>query len=110
MMPADDRSRAGDQWAFVAIDAETKVGKRDLLTATCFDERISPANFHPRVQISPDALRTYIDATERAFGGEVDYGQAGGSRLDMFDFCSIISESAYRRSCRFAGMRSLIRE
>src|SRR5690606_20094041 len=29
-----------------------------------------------RVQISSDALRTYIDAVEEAFGADVDYGQA----------------------------------
>jgi hypothetical protein len=28
-----------------------------------------------RVQISSDSLRAYIEATEVAFGGEVDYGQ-----------------------------------
>ena len=28
-----------------------------------------------RVQISSDALRTYVDAVERAFGADVDYGQ-----------------------------------
>ena len=28
-----------------------------------------------RVQISSDALRSYVDAVERAFGADVDYGQ-----------------------------------
>lgn len=28
-----------------------------------------------RVQISSDSLRTYVDAVERAFGADVDYGQ-----------------------------------
>jgi hypothetical protein len=28
-----------------------------------------------RVQLSSDALRAYVDATERAFGADVDYGQ-----------------------------------
>src|SRR5438477_6312726 len=40
--PADDRSRVGHQWTFVALDADTKlvpvhrVGKRDLPTAVAF--------------------------------------------------------------------------
>ena len=29
-----------------------------------------------RVQLSSDALSAYVDATERAFGADVDYGQA----------------------------------
>ena len=28
-----------------------------------------------RVQISSDSLRSYVDAVERAFGADVDYGQ-----------------------------------
>ena len=81
LTPDDDRSLVGDQWTYVAIDPETKlipvhrVGKRDLPTATAFltdlSERLSN-----RVQLSSDALAAYVDATERAFGTEVDYGQA----------------------------------
>ena len=77
----DDRSQVGDQWTFVGIDPETKlipvhrVGKRDLPTATAFltdlSERLSN-----RVQLSSDALAAYVDATEQAFGADVDYGQA----------------------------------
>jgi IS1 family transposase len=77
----DDRSRVGDQWTFVALDPETKlipsfrVGKRDLGTATDFmcdlSERL--AN---RVQLSSDALAAYVEATEEAFGADIDYGQA----------------------------------
>jgi IS1 family transposase len=77
----DDRSRVGDQWTFVALDPETKlvpsfrVGKRDLGTATAFmcdlSERL--AN---RAQLSSDALAAYVEATEEAFGADVDYGQA----------------------------------
>ncbi len=29
-----------------------------------------------RVQLSSDALRTYVDAVEQAFGADIDYGQA----------------------------------
>jgi IS1 family transposase len=81
MTKNDDRSLVGDQWTFVAIDPETKlvpvhrVGKRDLPTATAFLTDLSE-RLTNRVQLSSDALRSYIDATEQAFGTDVDYGQA----------------------------------
>ena len=77
----DDRGRVGDQWTFVALDPDTKlipayrVGRRDLGTATAFmcdlSERLTN-----RVQLSSDALASYVEATEEAFGADVDYGQA----------------------------------
>jgi IS1 family transposase len=76
----DDRQRVGDFWTFVAIDADTKliptyrVGKRDLPTATAFMDDLA-SRLSNRVQLSSDALRAYVDATERAFGADVDYGQ-----------------------------------
>jgi IS1 family transposase len=78
---SDDRSQVGDQWTFVAIDPETKlvpvhrVGKRDLPTATAFLTDLSERLVN-RVQLSSDALAAYVDATERAFGADVDYRQA----------------------------------
>src|SRR4051794_38942132 len=76
----DDRSRLGDQWTFVAIDADTKlvptylVGKRDLPTATAFLTDLSE-RLALRIQLSSDALEAYAEATETAFGSDVDYGQ-----------------------------------
>ena len=76
----DDPNRVGDQWTFVALDPDTKlipayrVGKRDLTTAIAFMTDLSQRLVN-RVQISSDALRAYVDATERAFGADVDYGQ-----------------------------------
>ncbi len=78
---ADDRSRVGDQWTFVALDPDTKliptwrVGKRDLQTATAFLTDLSD-RLANRVQLSSDALAAYVEATEEAFGADVDYGQA----------------------------------
>ena len=77
----DDKNRVGDQWTFVAIDPDTKlvptyrVGKRTKPHAIAFISDLSerPAN---RVQISSDALSSYVDAVEQAFGADVDYGQA----------------------------------
>jgi IS1 family transposase len=77
----DDKARVGDQWTFVAIDAETKlvpvyrVGKRNLPTATAFMTDLA-GRLSNRVQLSSDALAAYVEATERAFGADVDYGQA----------------------------------
>jgi hypothetical protein len=74
------RTRIGDQWTFVAIDPETKlvpsylVGKRTRDNAVDFMFDLS-GRLSNRVQISSDALRSYVDAVERAFGADVDYGQ-----------------------------------
>ena len=81
LTPDDDRDQVGDQWTYVAIDPETKlipvhrVGKRDLPTATAFLTDLSE-RLANRVQLSSDALAAYVDATEQAFGADVDYGQA----------------------------------
>jgi IS1 family transposase len=78
--PTDDRSRVGDMWTFVALDADTKlvpayrVGKRDAATATAFISDLSE-RLANRVQLSTDGLTTYVDAVERAFGADIDYGQ-----------------------------------
>jgi IS1 family transposase len=76
----DDPRRVGDQYTFVALDPEPKlapayrVGKRDLPTATAFITDLSE-RLANRVQLSSDALAAYVEATERAFGADIDYGQ-----------------------------------
>ena len=80
LKPGDDRSRLGDQWTFVALDPDTKlvpthlVGKRTRKNAVAFMDDLS-GRLDNRVQISSDALSSYVDAVERAFGADVDYGQ-----------------------------------
>jgi hypothetical protein len=75
LTPADDRSRVGNQWTFVAIDADTKlvpvhrVGHRDLPTAVAFMNDLA-GRLSDRVQLTSDALAAYIDATEQAFGAD----------------------------------------
>jgi IS1 family transposase len=70
----------GDVWTFIAIDADTKlipsflIGKRDAYHAKAFMDDLS-ARLRNRVQLSSDALSAYVDAVERSFGCEVDYGQ-----------------------------------
>lgn len=80
LRPVDDESRMGDVWTFCGIDADTKivpcfrVGKRDRSTANAFVADLA-GRLHNRVQISTDGLSAYVDAIERGFGMEVDYGQ-----------------------------------
>jgi IS1 family transposase len=70
----------GDVWTFIALDSDTKlipsyvVGKRDSYHAKVFMSDLA-SRLKNRVQISSDSLATYREATERAFGSEVDYGQ-----------------------------------
>jgi IS1 family transposase len=70
----------GDVWTFIALDADTKlipsfvVGKRDSFHAKEFMNDLA-ARVKNRVQISSDCLKAYEEATERAFGSEVDYAQ-----------------------------------
>lgn len=81
LKPTDDRSQVGDQWTFVALDADTKlvpafhIGKRTKHHAAIFMNDLAE-RLTNRVQISSDALKSYIDAVEQAFGTEVDYGQS----------------------------------
>lgn len=78
--PDDDHDRLGDQWTFVAIDADTKVipcfvtGKRDMATAQSFVDDLA-ARLRNRVQLSSDGLAAYLWAVESTFGTEVDYAQ-----------------------------------
>ncbi len=76
----DDDAEKGDVWTYCAIDSETKlvpafrVGKRNLATTTAFVQDVA-SRMRNRVQISTDALHGYIEAVERSFGADVDYGQ-----------------------------------
>jgi IS1 family transposase len=81
LKPGEDRSRLGDMWTFVALDPDTKlipayhVGKRTRPHAVAFMTDLSE-RLANRVQLSSDALNSYVDAVEQAFGIGVDYGQA----------------------------------
>lgn len=80
ILPADDESRIGDVWTFCAIDRKTKavpsfrVGKRTSETANAFVGDLA-GRLKNRVQISTDGLKAYVDAVERGFGTDVDFGQ-----------------------------------
>ena len=70
----------GDVWTFISLDADTKlipnfiVGKRDSYHAKAFMSDLA-SRLANRVQLSSDGLSAYVDAVERGFGQDVDYGQ-----------------------------------
>jgi len=77
----NDRAKGlGDVWTFIALDADSKViptflvGQRDSYHANCFIEDLA-CRLSNRVQVSSDGLSAYVDAVERGFGADVDYGQ-----------------------------------
>jgi IS1 family transposase len=76
----DDNPEYGDVWTFCAIDSETKLvpsfkcGKRTADVANEFIKDIA-GRVRNRVQISTDAMVSYPQAIESAFGADVDYGQ-----------------------------------
>lgn len=76
----DDASRVGDKWVWVGIDADTKlvpsyrVGHRTSQDANAFMADLA-GRLTNRVQLSSDGLNAYVEATDLAFGMNVDYGQ-----------------------------------
>lgn len=75
-----DNMRIGDQYVFVALDADTKlvpafrVGKRTGKLASSFMMELS-TRIASRFQLSTDAFAPYREAVDRVFGAEIDYGQ-----------------------------------
>jgi IS1 family transposase len=74
----DDGGYAGDVWAWVAIDADTKLiptwrlGNRDSATAKEFISDLA-GRLANRVQLTTDGLKVYINAVIDAFGTDIDY-------------------------------------
>jgi len=68
---------AGDLWTWTALDADSKlivsywVGNRDAETAKDFMQDVAD-RLATRVQLTTDALKSYLDAVEDAFGGDID--------------------------------------
>jgi IS1 family transposase len=76
---ADDNPlEVGDQYVFVAMDAETKlvpcfrVGKRSFNTTWYFVQDLQ-GRLADRVQLTTDGFPPYLHAIEDAFGADVDY-------------------------------------
>jgi IS1 family transposase len=78
VLPGEDRREMGDQYVFVALDADSKlvpvfkIGKRDgetaLATMTELSRRVSR-----RLQLTTDGFNAYIGGVEESFGADVDY-------------------------------------
>ncbi len=70
----------GDQYVFIAIDADTKlvishlVGKRDATSAYYFMRDLKD-RLASRVQLTTDGFKPYINAVDDTFGLDVDYSQ-----------------------------------
>jgi IS1 family transposase len=68
----------GDQYVYVAMDAETKlipsfvVGKRNEENAFYLMRDLN-ARLATRVQLTTDGFRPYVNAVEDTFGADVDY-------------------------------------
>jgi IS1 family transposase len=79
-VPDGIEDQAGGVWTFVGIDPDSKlvlswlVGSRDLDTAVPFMEDLR-YRLKNRVQLTTDGLKAYLEATDNAFGGNVDYSQ-----------------------------------
>ena len=73
----------GDQWIFVALDADTKlvptylVGKRNSRSTYEFVKELA-LRVKNHFQLSTDAFPPYLDAVDRVFGAQIDYAQRGG--------------------------------
>jgi len=70
----------GDQYVFVALDAETKliplfrIGKRTGELALSFMRDLQ-ARVSTRIQLSTDSFTPYYEAVEAVWGTEIDYAQ-----------------------------------
>ena len=73
--------RAGDTWTWTALDADSKmiiswlVGPRVKEAARAFMYDLSMRLAKSPVQITTDALKSYVDAVWENFGESVDFGQ-----------------------------------
>ena len=72
----------GDQYVFVALDAESKlvpsflVGKRNGQTALRFMQDLqAKLAGNGRIQLFTDGFRAYLDAVEMTFGTNIDFAQ-----------------------------------
>ncbi|MBI4427952.1 MAG: IS1 family transposase [Ignavibacteriales bacterium] len=76
----NDNPDFGDQYVFVALDADTKlvpvfrVGKRTSQLARSFLHDLN-SRITTRFQLTSDSWHAYSDAVDTVFGTEIDYGQ-----------------------------------
>jgi IS1 family transposase len=81
-VPEDKRGVLGfgDLWTWVGLDVDSKlvvswmVGRRDAETAHPFMHDLA-SRLKNRVQLTTDGLHAYLEATDSAFGTEIDYAR-----------------------------------
>ncbi|MGA7160154.1 MAG: IS1 family transposase [Bacteroidota bacterium] len=80
LKPEEMNTDLGDQYVFVALDAETKlvpafsVGKRTGEMAHSFMKELQQ-RIISRFQLTTDAFAPYFNAVDSVFGEDIDYGQ-----------------------------------
>ena len=98
----------GDQWIFVAMDADTKlipsflIGKRSSQNTQAFMQDVHNRMSTDRIQLTTDAFIFYRKAVEESFGADVDfaqltklfgdYGQFGDERYSPPRITEVISK------------------
>ncbi|MBZ5573802.1 MAG: hypothetical protein LAO09_18205, partial [Acidobacteriia bacterium] len=103
-----DPAEIGDQWVFVAMDAETKlvpsfvIGKRTRETTVAFLRDLQGRLTDERFQLTTDGFHFYERGVEDVFGGTVDfaqlvklfgdYGQHGDERYSPPRITEVISK------------------
>jgi IS1 family transposase/transposase-like protein len=103
-----DPAELGDQWVFVAMDAETKlvpsfvIGKRTRETTLRFLRDLQSRLIASRFQLTTDGFHFYERGVEDVFGGTVDfaqlvklfgdYGQHGDERYSPPRITEVISK------------------
>ena len=92
-VPEGMEGQAGDVWTWTGIDADSKlvigwlVGDRSADTASIFMQDLA-SRLSTRVQLTTDGYKSYLDAVDSAFTGEVDFAQlvkiyGGGEGIGM---------------------------
>lgn len=75
---ANDPAERGDQYVFIALDADSKlaisrtIGKRNAITAYYLMQDLK-GRLVNRVQLTTDGFRPYLMAVEDNFGADIDY-------------------------------------
>lgn len=105
----DDPPELGDQWVYVALEADTKlipayyVGKRCSENTQVFMRDVWSRIADHRIQLTTDAYIFYTKAVEQSFGGDADYaqlkklygdyGQHGNERYSPSPITEVISKT-----------------
>jgi len=108
----EDPDEFGNQWVFIAIDAETKliashvVGKRCAETTYSFLEDLRSRVTNARFQLTTDGFHFYQRGVEDVFAGQTDFAQL----MKLFgDFHLDTPEGRYSPP-RISGVISKIRD